>query len=114
MRRIFLISLFGLCFEVVMSSGIVPQHAFAAPHIIYRQVVTTAPIKKGYERFDHEVPGKMMDHQPGKIYTQSAGRAEKQFQSSSGIPWPLSLPDFSFLWTQQHSNQQKDKYERGQ
>ena len=108
MRHIFFIFLFGLSFGAFAYAGIVPQHTFAAPHIINRQVVFTALEK-------HEVQSKMMDYPPAKIYAQPESLVEKRFQNSLGISWPsISLPDFSFLWTQQHSNRPKNIYDRGQ
>ncbi len=115
MQRIFLIFLFGLCFGALAQSGIVPQHAFAAPFTLHRPVIVATLAKKDDDQSDHEASIKPIDNQSAKIYVHSESQAEKRFQSSLSIPWPsISLPDFSFLWKQRHSSQKKDLYDRGQ
>jgi hypothetical protein len=107
MRRFFLILLLGLCFGAFAYSGIIPHYAFAAPHILYRQAIATTPEK-------HAAQSKRTNHQSDKILAQSAALAETRTQNSLKLSWPFSLPDFSFLWTQQHSSKKKDILERGQ
>jgi hypothetical protein len=115
MRRNFSLFMFILYLGALTYSGIGPQHTFAAPHIIYRQVVVTAPEKKEYDQSNHEAHSRMMNKRFGKTFAPPESQAEKSSQSSLGIPWPsISFPDLSFLWKPQPGSQKKDIYNRGQ
>ncbi len=111
MRHIFLIFLCGLYVGAFTYSSIAPQHAFAAPHIIYRQVAVTT----NYDQSNQPAQIKMIGRQPAKTYVPFEGQGEKRPRTSSGIPWPsINFPDFSFLWKQEHGDQKKNMYDRGQ
>jgi hypothetical protein len=107
MRRKFLIFLLGLYFGAFAYAGVVPQHAFAASHLIHRQVVVIMSAKR-------EAQSKRMDDQPAAISDQSEDATGSGGQNSLEFSWPLSLPDLSFLWKQEHSDHKKDPYNRGQ
>jgi hypothetical protein len=115
MHRAFFTFLLALNIGTFANAGIVPQHAVATPRITYRQVVATTLTKKDYDQSYHQAQSKLMDHLPAKIYAQLESLAMKRFQSSLSTPWPsIHLPDFSFLWKQEHGDQRKNPYDRGQ
>jgi O-antigen ligase len=88
MRRIVLIVLLGSYFGAFAYSGIAPQYALAMSYGAQREMAVSTPF---------------------------ANYAVKATQNTVGIPWPsINIPDLSFLWKQQKSNQKKDIYDRGQ
>jgi hypothetical protein len=88
MRRIVLIALLGSYFGAFAYSGIAPQYALAMSYGTQRELAASTPF------VEHGV---------------------KAIENTAGIPWPsINIPDLSFLWKQQKSNQKKDIYDRGQ
>lgn len=115
MRRILLIFLLGLYFGVFASSSIAPHHALADPYSTNRRIIAAALAKTATQNTNKQAAIILIATQSTTLSTQYIQQEEQATQNSLKIPWPsINIPDLSFLWRQQRSDQQKDIYDRGQ
>jgi len=116
MRRIFLIFLLELYFGAFAYSSIAPHHAQADPYSTNRRIVTAALVKKtDTQNNNKQTTIILIATQSTTFFAQDIQQEEQATQNSLRLPWPsINIPDLSFLWKQQRSDQQKDIYDRGQ